>query len=95
MRNTEKIERQLFVDKPVITQKEPADKEEAQKVHKVCECMDEKEDKGWWSSPESQDLIRELAERYSEDTRYERSRMNGYEQLPTIVEMIGDRKSVV
>lgn len=89
MRDTKKIERQLFVDKPVITQKEPADKEEAQKVHKVCECMDEKEDKGWWSSPESQDLIRELAERYSEDTRYERSRMNGYEQLPTIVEMIG------
>ena len=87
MKKNEEIEKQLFAETPVLPPTVPAE-EEVPEIHIPCACMDGNLDDGWWSSPEGQDLIRELAERYSEDTRYERSRMNGYEHLPTIVEMI-------
>ena len=84
-----KIEKELFVDDPVLPPTVPADKVEVRKCQEVGVDMDRNLDDGWWSTPEGQDVIRELTERYSDDTRYERSRMNGYEYLPTIVEMIG------
>ena len=84
MGDTGKIEKELFVDDPVLPPTVHADKVEVRKRQEVGVDMD-----GWWSTPEGQDLIRELTERYSDDTRYERSRMNGYEHPPTIVEMIG------
>ena len=89
MGDTGKINKELFVDNPVLPPTVPADKEEIRICQDVGVGMDGNLDDGWWSTPEGQDVIRELTERYSDDTRYERSRMNGYEHLPTIVEMIG------
>ena len=88
MGDTGKINKELFVDNPVLPPTVPADKEEIRICQDVGVGMDGNLDDGWWSTPEGQVLIEELNIRYSDDIRAESKHTGRCEHVPFIVKYL-------